>query len=144
MKKYFLFLIMAFLCITVEAQKSQNKCTEEEFRAKKQAYIAEQAELTPEETAKFFPIYFELEKLKKEANRKAWKLAKEGHNPQATEEQYENILNGFIDAGERVNELDREYLKKYQSVLSNKKIYKVLHAEIKFNRHMLKILQEKK
>ena len=70
MKKYFLFLIMAFLCITVEAQKSQNKCTEEEFRAKKQAYIAEQAELTPEETAKFFPIYFELEKLKKEANRK--------------------------------------------------------------------------
>lgn len=77
MKKYFLFLIMAFLCITVEAQKSQNKCTEEEFRAKKQAYIAEQAELTPEETAKFFPIYFELEKLKKEANRKAWKLAKE-------------------------------------------------------------------
>ena len=37
MKKYFLFLIMAFLCITVEAQKKQNKCTEEEFRAKKQA-----------------------------------------------------------------------------------------------------------
>lgn len=144
MKKYFLFLIMAFLCITVEAQKKQTKCTEEEFRAKKQAYIAEQAELTPEETAKFFPIYFELEKLKKEANRKAWKQAKEGRNPQATEEQYENILNGFIDAGERVNELDREYLKKYQSVLSNKKIYKVLHAEIKFNRHMLKILQEKK
>lgn len=144
MKKYFLFLIMAFLCITVEAQKKQNKCTEEEFRAKKQAYIAEQAELTPEETAKFFPIYFELEKLKKEANRKAWKLAKEGRNPQATEEQYENILNGFIDAEKHVNELDREYLKKYQSVLSNKKIYKVLHAEIKFNRHMLKILQEKK
>lgn len=144
MKKYHLFLLMAFICMAVNAQKPQNQCTEEEFRAKKQAYIAEQAELTQEETAQFFPIYFELQKLKREANRKAWKQAREGKNPQTTEEQYENILNGFIEAGERINDLDKEYLKKYQSVLSNKKIYKVLQAEIKFNRNMLKILQEKK
>ena len=32
---------------------------------------------------------------------------------------------------------------KYQQVLSNKKIYMVLRAEIKFHRNMLKIMQEK-
>ena len=72
---------------------------------------------------------------------KAWKKARVGKDPQTTEVQYEDILNGFIDAEEQNCRLDKEYLKKYQSVLSNRKIYMVLRAEIKFNRNMLKIIQ---
>ena len=143
MKKYHLFLFLTMLCLSIHAQKANN-CTEEEFKAKKQAYIAEQAGLTEEESAKFFPIYYELQALKKDVNRKAWKKAREGKNPETTEAQYEDILNGFINAEEQNCNLDKEYLKKYQSVLSNKKIYMVLRAEIKFNRNMLKIIQTSK
>ena len=46
-----------------------------------------------------------------------------------------------LTAEEQNCRLDKEYLKKYQSVLSNRKIYMVLRAEIKFNRNMLKIIQ---
>lgn len=144
MKKYHLFLLWVFICLTAQAQKPKNQCSEEEFHAKKQAFMTEQAELTETEAAQFFPIYFELQALKKESNRKAWKQGKEGKNPDTTEEQYGNILQGFIEAEERNCELDKEYLKKYQTILSNKKIYKILQAEIKFNRHMLKIMQEGK
>ena len=144
MKRHYLFLLLTFMCISIHAQKQGKSCSEEEFRAKKQAYLTEQAGLTQEEAAKFFPIYYELQALKKDVNRKAWKNAREGKNPETTEAQYEDILNGFIDAEEQNCNLDKEYLKKYQSVLSNKKIYMVLRAEIKFNRNMLKIIQTPK
>lgn len=144
MKNIISFLCLSLLCISAYAQKPKDKCSEEEFRAKKQAYLAEQAELTEEEAAKFFPIYFELQSLKKDINKKAWKKAKEGKNPQTTEAEYEEILNSFIDAEVQCHNLDIEYLKKYQSVLTNKKIYMVLRAEIKFNRNMLKILHTPK
>lgn len=143
MKKYYLFLLMTFSCFFIHAQKQAN-CSEKEFRAKKQAYIAEQAELTEEESVKFFPIYFELQTLKKKANREAWEKGRKGDNPQTTEEEYESILNCFIDAEAQNHNLDKEYLKKYQTVLSNKKIYMVLRAEIKFNRNMVKIIQNSK
>ena len=67
-----------------------------------------------------------------------------GKDPQTSEEQYEEILNEFIHAEVQNCELDKEYLKKYQAVLTNKKIYMVLRAEIKFNRNMLKIIQTSK
>ena len=69
MKKYSLLLILTMLCLSVQAQKSKDKCSEEEFRAKKQAYLTEQAGLTKEEAAKFFPIYYELQALKKDINK---------------------------------------------------------------------------
>ena len=141
MKRYYLYLFFTLLCVCIHAQKTKNSCSEEEFRAKKQAYLTEQAGLTSKEAAQFFPLYYELQALKKEINQKAWKAAKKGKEPQTTEAEYEAILNGFIDAEAQNGELDKEYLKKYQSVLTNKKIYMVLRAEIKFNRNMLKIMQ---
>lgn len=130
------------LCLSVHGQQKKEKCSKEEFQAKKEAYISKQAGLTEEEAAKFFPIYYELQKKKKEINGVAWKNAKKGKEPQTTEKEYEDILNGFIIAEEQNIALDKEYLKKYQEVLSNKKIYMVLRADIKFHRNMLKILQE--
>lgn len=128
--------------LSLHAQQKRDKCSEEEFRAKKEAYICQQAELTEEEAENFFPLYYELQKQKKEINGVAWKNAKKGKDPQATEEDYESILEGFISAEAKNNELEKEYLKKYQQVLSNKKIYMVLRAEIKFHRNILKIMQK--
>lgn len=143
MKKYYLFLFLTILCISVHAQKKANY-SEEEFRTKKQAYLTEQAGLTKDEATKFFPLYFELQALKKETNKKAWQKAHQGKDPQTTEEEYEDILKGLIEAEEETSRLDKEYMKKYQKVLSNKKIYQVLIAEIKFNRNMVKIMQTSK
>lgn len=142
MKRYLLLIMTTVLCLSVHAQQKKEKYSKEEFQAKQEAYITKQAGLTAEEASKFFPIYYELKKKKKEINNLAWKNAKKGKEPQTTEKEYEDILNGFITAEEQNNALDKEYLKKYQKVLSNKKIYMVLRAEIKFHRNMLKILQE--
>lgn len=142
MKKYILFLLIAFISLPTLAQKKQHKFSEDEFRSKKEAYITEKAELTPEEAAQFFPLYFELQELKAENNRKAWAKGKEGLNSETTEKEYEEIFNAFFDADKNNSLLDKEYMKKCQRFLSNKKIYKALKAEILFSRHMLKIMQK--
>lgn len=140
--QYLLLTLLCMLCLPLNAQKKE-KCSEEEFQNKKQAYIMQEAGLSADEAKQFFPIYFELQNKKKAINRAAWKIAQKGKLPQTTESEYNDILNEFIIAEEQNSELDKEYLKKYQAVLSNKKIYMVFCAEIKFNRNMLKIIQDK-
>ena len=138
---YFILLMACLFFLPASAQK-KDKCNETEFRAKKQAYMAKRANLTQEETEKFFPLYFEFQDKKKEINKGAWGKAKNGIKPETSEEQYEDIIDNFFDEQERIARLEKEYIKRYREILSNKKIYMLYWAEIKFSRNMLKILQE--
>ena len=104
--------------------------------------MAKKAHLTQEETEKFFPLYFEFQDKKKEINKGAWGNAKKGIKPETSEEQYEEIIDNYFDEQERIARLEKEYIKRYREILSNKKIYMLYWAEIKFSRNMLKILQE--
>lgn len=138
MKRQYLFILLVILCFPVKAQKS----SEEVFRAKKEAYMTQQASLTKEEAAKFFPLYFELQDRKKKMNGKAWENAKKAKNPQSTEADYEDIVDVFMNTQIETTELDKEYLKKYKTILSSQKIFLLYKAEIKFHRNMIKIVQQ--
>ena len=138
---YFILLMACLFFLPASAQK-KDKCNETEFRAKKQAYMAKIAHLTQEETEKFFPLYFEFQDKKKEINKGAWGNAKKGIKPETSEEQYEEIIDNYFDEQERIARLEKEYIKRYREILSNKKIYMLYWAELKFSRNMLKILQE--
>ena len=143
MKNILLFICLLCFSLSATAQK-KDKCSKEEFRAKKTAYLKEKANLTDEEAMKFFPLYFQLEDLKKDINGKAWAKARKGMNPEPTEKEYEDIANFYVNAEIQAAELDKEYLEKFKTVLSAKKIYMVIRAEIKFNRNMLKIIHPDK
>ena len=139
--RYIVILVASLFCIPAIAQK-KDKHTEPEFRAKKQAYMAKKAELTKEEAKDFFPLYFEFQDKKKAINKRAWDIAKQGKTPGTTNEEYEEIIDNFFDDQEAIVKLEREYIRKYRKILSDKKIYMIYWAEIKFNRNMMKILQE--
>ena len=139
--RYIIILVACLFCMPTFAQK-KDKYTESEFRAKKQAYIVQKAELTPAESEKFFPLYFEFQNKKKEINKHAWNLAKQGKASETTDLEYEEIIDNFFDDQEAIVKLEREYIDKYRKILSDKQIYRVYWAEFKFNRNMIKILQE--
>lgn len=139
--RYIIMLLACILSLPALAQK-KDKCTEADFRLKKQTYMAKKAGLSAEESKKFFPLYFEFQDKKKEINREAWELAKKGKAPETTNQEYEKIIDNFFDDQEAVIKLEKEYIKKYREILSDKKIYMIYWAEIKFSRNMLKILQE--
>jgi hypothetical protein len=139
--RYIIILLACTLCLPVLAQK-KDKSTVKEFRLKKQTYMAQKADLTEEESKKFFPLYFEFQDKKKEINKQAWGIAKKGKAPETTDQEYEEIIDNFFDNQETIIELEKEYINKYRKILSDKKIYMIYWAEIKFSRNMLKILQE--
>ena len=138
---YFILLMACLFFLPASAQK-KDKCNETEFRAKKQAYMAKEANLTQEETEKFFPLYFEFQDKKKEINKRTWGKAKKGIKNETSEIQYEEIIDNYFNEQERIAQLEKEYIEKYREILSNKKIYMLYWAELKFSRNMLKILQE--
>lgn len=118
--------------------------TKEEFRDRQRTFITERAELTKEEAEKFFPLFFELQDRKQVLNDKAWKLMRKGKDERTTEEQYGEILEGIYDARIASEELEKEYFQKFRKILSNKKIYMVQRAEMRFHRNLLKGMQGKK
>ena len=145
MKQAILIIMSFFFCMPIIAQKNQEKYTEEDFQKKKMDYLSKQAGLTPQEAAAFFPIYFELQELKKKNNSQAWEKAKEvNKNSKATETDYKNSINEFIEAEKKNTELEQEYMEKGLQIIPASKIFKVLRAEIKFNRNMLKIMHPDK
>ena len=79
---------------------------------------------------------------KKALNKQRWAEAKQGKNPGTTEEEYNTIINQFLDTETDILDLEKEYIEKFRKVLSNQKIYMIYWAELKFNRNMMKILQE--
>ena len=139
--RYFFILLACLFCLPTFAQ-NKGKHSEIEFRSKKQAYMAKKAELTKEESEKFFPLYFEFLSKKKKINKHAWNIAKQGKASETTDKEYEEIIDNFFDDQEAIVKLEREYIYKYREVLSDKKIYMIYWAEFKFNRNMIKILQE--
>ena len=117
---------------------NQQRLSPEEFRAKQKAFIIEKAGLNKEEAAKFFPVYFELQDKKKALNDKAWGLLRKGKDDKTTEAQYAGILKGVYDARSASDKLERDYYEKFKKILSNKKIYMVQKAEMRFHRELLK------
>ena len=124
------------LRVTVGDETCQ-QLSREEFRARQQAFLTEKAGLTREEAAKFFPLYFEMEDRKQKLNDDVWKLLRQGKNENMTESQYGEILEGLYNARVASSELEQTYLKKFQKILSNKKIYLIQRAEMRFHRELL-------
>lgn len=142
MKKLILFLITLCVCTSMQAQQKRGKCTESEFRHKREVYLKEKAQLTDEEAALVLPLYFEMQEKKEKNNKGPWEKIKSISMSNASEEEYDEIIQSFIDAEEKNIELEKEYYERVKKLLSPQKIFQLLHADIKFNRHILKIINQ--
>lgn len=134
--------IILLLCGVNTMLRAADGCnqhlTRDEFRNKQKDFIIEQAELTKEEAAKFFPVYFELQDRKKKLNDESLSLIRKGRSDKNTEAEYGKITEKIMDNRIAADRLDRLYLDRFKKILSNKKIYMVQRAEMRFHRELLK------
>ena len=140
-----LFMITTFItgAVAQSNKGAQQRMSPTEFREKQQAFIIEKADLTKEEAAKFFPLYFELQDKKKELNDKAWSLMHQSKEKNITEAQYNQILENIYDTRIATAELDKSYYLKFKQILTAQKIYMIQKAEMRFHREMLKGINNK-
>ena len=116
--------------------------TPEEYQTKQKEYIAQQAELTDEESAAFFPLYFELQNKKREANRSMWKQVRAAAPHERTEEDCVKMIDAMADVKIECAQLEKEYLAKFKEILPAKKLMHVQMAEERFQRELLRGIQQ--
>lgn len=142
-KKIMTLTIFSLLfIITVNAQGKRPSISKEEFREKQQQYLMNKADLTKDEAARFFPVYFEMQDRKAEINNKAWRSARKGKDPNTSDEEYEAIIDELANAKLNSDQLEISYIPKFKNIISPRKLYKIQVAETKFHREMLKIMHQ--
>ena len=150
MRRY-IVLFISLICLSVTAQeqnKQQNnqqhrpRMTQEEMRAKQQEYLTRHAELTEEESTAFFPLYFELQNKKHEANRRVWKQVRAVPHHERTEEDCVKMIDSLADVKIECATLEKEYLAKFKQILPAKKLMRVQMAEDRFQRELLRGMQQ--
>ena len=147
--KRILFMVLACLCLGItttmaNCPQKHKPISKKEFRARQAAFLGEKAQLTTEEASQFFPVYFELQDKKKEINEELRKKIRDSRNHELTEEDYTEMVDLWLKVKEQQNELEADYAKRFQKLLPAKKLFNLMHAEMRFHRNMMKIMHNKK
>lgn len=150
MKKAILSLAIMLCSIagmTAQEKQQQGKkrhFSHEEFQAKQKEYITRKAQLTPEEAEAFFPLFFELQKKKFTLERDARRSIKKKRGEKMNEEQCREFVNKMSDVKIEVAKLEKEYSAKYLNVIPACKLLGVQHAEISFQRDLMKKMMQER
>ena len=97
-------------------------------------------DLSPEEAAKFWPLYNELQqKIRVENDKMRDLMHKKGNvDSELTEQQALKNLQVIMAAEQAVRDIRKEYFEKLTRALSAKKVWMMLEAEQKFHHQLWK------
>ena len=138
MKKITILFLSLFLALAVMAQDGQQKpgqFSPERFQAELEQFITREACLTPQEAAKFFPIYKEMQAKQRATFERQRQL---GKVKPTDEKGCEKAIRQRDEYDLELKRIQQTYHNKFLSVLSASKLYDVLKAEDRFHRQMLR------
>ena len=135
MKKLSFLLLALMTSMIMCAQGQQQKFSPEKFDAELQEFITNEAKLTPQEAAKFFPIYREMQT-------KQRALFERQRNMVFIRPQDEaGCLKAIRERDEievEMKRIQQTYHERFLEFLPASKLFNVIKAEDHFHRHMLK------
>lgn len=137
MKKLILSFTFMLFGLTMMAQQQQRgKFKPDEFKAKLEAYVTQEAGFNSTEAQAFYPIYFEMKGKQRGLQRQIFQLKKNAPQTGA-DKDYALIIQKIKDLGVEMAQLEVSYYKKMCQVVSPQKVYKAMCAEDRFHRKML-------
>ena len=131
-----LFIAIAFaLCLHAQEGGGPEQFSPEKFDAELRAFITEEAKLTEQEAAKFFPVYKEMQ------DKQRVIFGRQGALVMSKPEGEKACLEAIRQSDENDLEMKRiqkVYHEKFLKMLPASKVYAILRAEVKFHRRLLK------
>lgn len=142
MKLRQLFFLMALIVttLTVNAQppkhndrpNKENKFNPEQFARAQEAFIVKEAQLTPQETAAFMPVFKEMTQKQRALFRQYRQFAQA---KPTNDNEAAKLLKDIDNLDMQIKKIEIEYHAKFCKVLSPMKVYQVHKAVNKF-KHM--------
>lgn len=139
MKKVIVTLLGIFMLtgIAMAQQQKRGKFNPEEFKAKLENFITQEAGFTQGEAQAFFPVYFEMKGKQRQLQYKIHQLKKNAPAADANENDYSQCIQKIKDLGVEIAQLEVTYYKKLCQRVSPRKVYRAMCAEDRFHRNML-------
>lgn len=143
-------VLLLFLSIASFAQggklreKLQQK--KDQVRAMKIAFITSELNLTPDEAAKFWPLFNEFEEKQKAIRQDKIKnyIDRSQGSDKLTEKEAQNLLNQMETAEEELHQLRKKFVANLKGVLPATKILKLKKAEEEFSKKLLQQYRDKR
>ena len=143
MKKIIFTAIFALITTTQAGAQCKNgkNFDPQRFQAELEQFITQKAGLTPQEAARFFPVYAEMMKKQRALHdeQKSLKRVKP-----LTDAECKKNIQKQDELGVQIRQVQQTYHNKFMHILSPAKVYDVLKAEDQFHRQAFKRAADKK
>ena len=134
MKQIILITLFLFTLVSARAEEQQ-KFSPEKFQADLEQFITQEASLTADEAAKFFPIYREMQS----KQRAVYKQMKDlGKNKPTDDKACRKAVEKRDELELEQKRICQSYHVKFFEVLPASKVYDVIRAENRFHRRALR------
>lgn len=146
MKRYLVYLFLfGALLSKVQSQDPQKvQSINEKIEARKIALITQRLELSPEQAAKFWPIYRELSQKQRDI-KSDFQQQRRNFNPKtASDEEMKKMIDLGLKVKERQLNLEREYSERMRQVITNRQIVNLRRAEEEFRQRLLERIQKQR
>jgi hypothetical protein len=143
MKKLYSAIILAvFFSTSILAQEKRERNPEmfEKIKAEKISYFTDKLNLTPAEAQAFWPVYNEFEKKRFDIHRQIHDFERMHDEDIAklSGAEIEKMTSNYIGSFEKEAVLLKEYNKRFQKILSNKKVLLLYRTENEFRSHLIR------
>lgn len=133
-----LFLFQLCAGISLMAQQERGKFNPEEFRAKLEAFITQEAGFTPAEAQAFFPVFHKMKEEQRALQREIFTLKRIPMDANPSEKDYANKIQRICELNTRMSQIQESYYRKLAKTVSAQKVYKAMLAEDVYHRKMLR------
>jgi Spy/CpxP family protein refolding chaperone len=149
MKKYKLITLLILLISTAAFAQPGSRLKEkkEQVKSLKVAFITNELDLTPEESAKFWPLYNAFEDKQHEIRKQKLKVYMDragNSDDKLSEKDATTLLNQMESTEEELHQLKKKFITNLKSVLPATKILKLKKAEEEFSKKLLHQYRDKK
>lgn len=122
------------------AQTGRSQDRRENVEAAKVAFLTDKMGLTAEQSQKFWPLYNEYEAKRRELVR-SYRSGYRQDVDELSDQEAKARLDGMFSTREKELELEKEYVARYQRVLTSNQIIKLYRSEREFTKLLLKRLE---
>lgn len=143
-------LLLLFLSIASYSQpgkfKEKLQQKKEQVKSMKIAYITSELDLTPDEAAKFWPLYNDFEEKQREIRQEKIKnyMDRSQSSDKLTEKEAATLINQMETAEEDLHQLRKKFITNLKGVLPATKILKLKKAEDEFSKKLLQQYRDKR
>ena len=138
----FAFLILTLFTITGAQAQRRSEDEIKRIQDAKVAIITNRLNLTPEQSAGFWPVYNEYSQRRREIHRAQRKIINDKKAEGKTDDQVLGNLKEVQDLRQKELDLEKEYQSKFLKVITAAQVIELYKAERTFNDMLLQRLKQ--